>query len=265
MIGPHVPTNGLMAGSARVLTVDWPRDCGAVIPCLNEAGSIGPLVRDVRKHVPTVIVVDDGSTDGTALAASAAGAHVVRHPTDQGKGAALRTGLEWLGQRGFSWALLMDGDGQHAAEDIPLFLDHATNRRVNLLVGNRMDNAAAMPWLRRVTNRCMSARLSRLAGRTLPDSQCGFRLMEIAPWKQLELTTSHFEIESELLMAFVDSGYSVEFIPVRVIYGNEQTKIAPLQDGWRWLAWLWRAYHRRRSIARQNAVHPTVASSKAAV
>jgi glycosyltransferase involved in cell wall biosynthesis len=262
---PEALRNVAAGGTAPVSAVDWPRECGVVIPCLDEAKSIGSLVRAVRQQLPMVVVVDDGSTDGTASAATAAGAHVLRHEAREGKGAALRTGLTWLHQHGFSWALLMDGDGQHAAEDIPLFLEDAARTGSNLLVGNRMINPGAMPWVRRVTNHWMSARLSRLSGHMLPDSQCGFRLMQLAAWEGLELTTSHFEIESELLLAFLDAGFAVRFVAVRAIYGNERTKISAGSDGWRWLAWLWRVRRARKSVSRQKPLHSTAASSTLAV
>jgi len=196
------------------------------------------LVREIRKQLATVIVVDDGSNDGTGTLAAEAGAEVIRHDGPQGKGAALRAGWGRAVERGFSWALSMDGDGQHAAADITTFLASAGQGRAALVVGNRMPDAAAMPWLRRKVNRWMSRRLSRVAGCELPDSQCGFRLMRLDVWRQLELRTTHFEIESELLLAFVAAGQGVEFVPIQVLYKTEQSKISPWRDTWRWFRWL---------------------------
>jgi glycosyltransferase involved in cell wall biosynthesis len=99
--------------------VDWTRQCAAVIPCFNEAPFIASIVAKVRSHLPSIIVVDDGSTDGTALKAKAAGAEVIRLACNAGKGAALQKGWRHAREQGFSWVLMMDGDGQHAAEDIP--------------------------------------------------------------------------------------------------------------------------------------------------
>src|SRR5712692_11391577 len=92
-------------------SMDWSARCAVVIPCLNEAGTIGSLVRKVRRQLPSVIVVDDGSTDETGKRAEAAGAEVVRHETTRGKGAALASGWQRAQARGFLWALNMDGDG----------------------------------------------------------------------------------------------------------------------------------------------------------
>jgi hypothetical protein len=132
----------------------------------------------------------------------------------------------------------MDGDGQHSAADIPRFFECAERGAV-LVVGNRMRNPAAMPWLRRVVNRWMSRQLSRTAGRLLPDSQCGFRLMRLDVLTDLDLRASHFEIESEVLLAFLAARHRVEFVPVQVIYKKEQSKIRPWRDTVRWLRWFW--------------------------
>src|SRR4030095_2689549 len=127
--------------------MDWARQCAIVIPCRNEAASIGEIVSAVRQQLPSVIVVDDGSTDGTAQRAIAAGAEALRHSANQGKGSALRTGWQRARDRGFAWALTMDGDGQHAPEDISAFLACAETTGAALVIGNRMNSASAMPWL----------------------------------------------------------------------------------------------------------------------
>jgi glycosyltransferase involved in cell wall biosynthesis len=219
--------------------MDWRAECAGVVPCLNEAAVIGPLVQGIRRHVLTVVVVDDGSSDATGSMAKMHGAEVIRNETTLGKGAALRAGWRWASERGFSWALTLDGDGQHAPEDIPAFFECANRTSAPLIVGNRMAEAHAMPWVRRWVNRWMSRRLSAAVGRPLPDSQCGFRLMKLPVWASMDISSSHFEIESEVLMAFVRAGLRVEFVPVRAIYKNEQSKIHPVRDTVRWLRW-WR-------------------------
>ena len=225
--------------------MDWRAECAAVIPCLNEAAAIGSVVEAVRAHAPVVLVVDDGSADRTAPCAEQAGAIVLRHQGNQGKGAALQTGWRWARERGFKWALTLDGDGQHSPEDIPSLFSCADRTSATLVVGNRMADANRMPWLRRWVNLWMSRRLSKLAGRYLPDSQCGFRLMNLACWSALPVSASRFEIESEVLLAFTQSGLVVEFVPIRVIYKGEQSKIQPLRDTVRWLRWWKRAWRRR--------------------
>lgn len=225
--------------------MDWNQDCAALIPSFNEAATIGDVVRAVRGHLATVFVVDDGSTDATAAKAAAAGAEVVRHAANRGKGAALRVGFQHLRDRGFQWALLLDGDGQHAAEDIPKFFRCAEVTGTALVVGNRMNDAQKMPSLRRRVNRLMTRLLSRRAGVRLADSQCGFRLLNLTALADDRLKTNHFEIESEMLLAVLASGGKVEFVPVQVIYRANSSNIHPVVDTWRWLRW-WVVNRRRR-------------------
>ncbi len=217
--------------------MDWQSKCAAVIPCLNEASTIASVVEGVRRYLPTILVIDDGSSDRTAALAREAGAEVLHHAATLGKGAALRTGWTQAHERGFAWAFSLDGDGQHAPEHIPAFFQCAEQTPAALVSGDRMADANHMPWGRRIVNRWMSRRLSRSAGQFLPDSQCGFRLMNLAAWAAMSLRTSHFEIESEVILAFVRAGLKVEFVPVRAIYTSRQSKIHPGRDALRWLRW----------------------------
>jgi glycosyltransferase involved in cell wall biosynthesis len=208
---------------------------------LNEARHIENVLARTCSYLSTVVVVDDGSTDDTARLAALHGAHVLRHEQPKGKGAALATGLRWLEAQRCSWAVTMDGDGQHSAHDIPRFFACAAQSGAGLVVGNRMSAPGGMPWLRRNVNRWMSRRLSHLAGQNLPDSQCGFRLLRLEVWAALDFQTSHFETESELLLGFIAAGQRVAFVPIEVIYRTEQSKMNPLADSWRWLRWWWQA------------------------
>lgn len=217
--------------------MDWRANCAAVIPCLNEAANIGRLVEGVRAHLATIMVIDDGSVDGTGREAEQAGARVRRHEITHGKGAALQTGWQWAREQGLSWALCLDGDGQHSPGDIPLFFECAQRTSAALVIGNRMGQPARMPLPRRVVNRWMSKQLSKRTGQELPDSQCGFRLMNLEVWAGLRIKTQHFEIESEILLAFLKAVRRVEFVPIRTIYKTERSKIHPLRDALRWWRW----------------------------
>lgn len=216
---------------------DWPKVCAAIIPCLNEAASVSDLVKRTARQLPTVVVVDDGSTDGTETQAAAAGAKVIGHSVSLGKGMALRTGFEEARSLGFGWALVLDGDGQHEPEDIPKFFACAERTEAALVIGNRMVEAEKIPPVRRFVNRWMTARLAQLTGTPLADSQCGFRLINLNAIAPLPLHTAHFETESELLVASLRAGLKVEFVPVRVIYRTGKSHIRPLVDAWRWLRW----------------------------
>ncbi|MCB1125131.1 MAG: glycosyltransferase family 2 protein [Verrucomicrobiae bacterium] len=219
--------------------MDWPRICTAVIPCFNEAAVIGTVVSGVRQHLPEVLVVDDGSADRTAALARSAGATVITHPANQGKGAAVRSGLDEASRRGFMWAMLLDGDGQHDPDDIPCLLLAAGAGDVDLVIGNRLENPAALPPLRRWVNRWMSRRISGRVGFHCPDSQCGFRLVRLAALGVQELQRNRFETESEMLVAMVAGGSRVRFAPVRCLPARRPSHIRPLRDGWRWFRWWW--------------------------
>src|SRR3974377_1840192 len=120
------------------------------------------------------IVGGEGATDATSARARSAGATVVNHAENRGKGAALRTGLLLAREQGFEWGFTLDGDGQHAPEDMPAFLACAEETGGLRFCGARMYKAPAIPCLRRQVNLWMSRQLSRRAGRHLPDTQCGF-------------------------------------------------------------------------------------------
>ncbi len=226
--------------------MDLRASCAAVIPCLNEALTIETVVAAVRRQIPTVLVVDDGSTDGTADRAAHAGATVIKHSRNLGKGVALQTGWHQAWKSGLQWVLTLDGDGQHSPDDIPAIFEAAGRTGAAIVVGNRMQDPRGMPWVRLLVNRWMSARLAKAAGQPLPDSQCGFRLMSLPALHGLAITTEHFEIESEVLLAFARAGHRIEFVPIRVLYKQEQSKIHPLQDTLRWFRW-WRRARLLRS------------------
>jgi glycosyltransferase involved in cell wall biosynthesis len=215
--------------------MDWALKCAALIPCFDEAANIGGVVAVVKKFLPTVLVVDDGSADATARLAKASGAEILALDRNSGKGAALRAGWQWAHARGFEWVLMLDGDGQHFAGDIPQFFGSAETSGAKLIVGRRSFDA--IPPVRRWTNRFMSRHISRLAGMELPDSQCGFRLVALPALMGLPLAARHFEIESEMLLAFAAARKKVEFVPIRTIYKNNTSKIRPVKDAVRWLRW----------------------------
>ncbi|MDB6028054.1 MAG: hypothetical protein JWM68_4277 [Verrucomicrobiales bacterium] len=249
----------------NVYAVSSPSQIAVIVPCHNEATTIAALVGEIKKHLPHVIVIDDGSTDETSRLARSGGAEIIRNDAAQGKGAALRAGWKRAMELGFQWALTMDGDGQHSPGDIPKFLNAL--ERAPLVIGNRMFEQDKIPRLRRMVNRWMSKRLSTVAGRELPDTQCGFRLINLKAWSGLNLQTTHFEIESELLLAFIAAGYHVEFIPIEVIYKNERSKIRPWQDTIRWFRWFrnLRTLNARFSPCPHCAEKPTVSANPVSV
>ena len=204
----------------------------AVIPAYREAGRIGSVVRQVVAHLPC-LVVDDGSGDGTAEEAERAGASVVRHPRNLGKGAALRTGLAWAREHGYDGVITLDADGQHDPVHLPEFVA-AAERGADIVVGRRTDwRAGGMPWIRRLTNRFTSAVVGRLARARVGDSQCGFRYMSIKAWTAAEPETTSYDAESEILIRAGRLGLRITEAPIATIYGKEESKIRPARETWR--------------------------------
>lgn len=203
----------------------------AVIPAYNEAATIADVVRRAHGHVPHVVVVDDGSSDNTGDVARQAGATIVRHPCNRGKGAAILTGLQCLKDSRFDGAIFLDADGQHDPAEIPQFCAAAQASDVGIIIGNRMTHTTGMPWLRLWTNRVTSFITSQLAGQTIPDSQCGYRLIHRRVLPVLRLSTKHFETETEILIQTGRAGLRIVSVPIRTIYlPGRHSHIRPVRD-----------------------------------
>ncbi len=211
-----------------------------LIPAYREEAHIAPVVREARDYCPDVVVIDDGSPDDTAKVAAEAGAVVLAHVRNQGKGAALQTGFDFARQNGFDLAVTLDADGQHAPADIPAFRKAYERTRSPVIVGNRMGNVADMPWIRRLVNRFMSYMLSRVMGQYVPDTQCGYRLYHRSAFPdQLYDPHSHrFAAESEILLRLSLQGRKIGAVPIQTIYGNEKSKVRPLADTLRFIVML---------------------------
>ena len=203
-----------------------------LIPAYNEEKRIGPVVREVLEYCPDVVVIDDGSPDNTDRVAAEAGATVLEHVHNQGKGAALQTGFDYARGHGYDLAITLDADGQHAPSDIPAFLQAYERTHSPVLVGNRMGNVASMPWLRRVVNRFMSDLLSRVMGQHVPDSQCGFRLYHRSAFPEgpYDAHSQRFAAESEILLRLALQGRKIGAVTIQTIYGDEKSKINPVTD-----------------------------------
>jgi glycosyltransferase involved in cell wall biosynthesis len=219
-----------------------------LIPAYREEARVGAVVAEALAFCPEVVVIDDGSPDGTAEAARAAGAKVLALVRNAGKGEALRRGFQYAGESGFDLAITMDADGQHAPSDIPAFLAAYERTKSRVLVGNRMNDTRSMPAIRRWTNRFMSGLLSGLMRRHVPDTQCGFRLYERSafPVFELEGDSKRFAAESEILVRLALKGVSIGSVAIQTIYGTEKSNIHPVRDTLRFL----RTYLRLRRLAR---------------
>lgn len=224
------------------------KDICCLIPSYNEAASIGAIVKRLRDGGYAVYVVDDGSTDVTASIAESEGAIVIRHKTNLGKGAALREGFKRVLRDGYDAVIVMDGDGQHEINDIPSFINKSEKSDTALIIGNRMLDTSSMPRVRRIVNRFMSYLLSKVAGQEVPDSQCGFRLIKREALAGISLESSNFEIESEMILKAAWAGFKIESVPIKTVYRNETSKVHPVFDTFRFIAFMVKALASRRPI-----------------
>jgi len=212
----------------------------AVIPAYNP----GPVLTEVARATAAVVgsdnlaIVDDGSRDGSAQDAEAAGFRVIRHPANRGKGAALRTGYQAAVDGGYDAALSLDADGQHDPAWISRLV-LALKPDVDIVIGSRMMDPGPMPLIRVLTNRFMSRVLSSLAGSRITDTQSGFRLVRRRVLESVTLSTDRFETESELLIKAGRRGFRIAEVAIPAVYGSEKSKIRPLADTGRWIRMLW--------------------------
>jgi len=207
----------------------------AVIPARDAAGTIGAVVRGLREVISgvDVVVVDDGSADLTAERAGEAGAFVVRHAVNRGKGAALQTGFDEALRRGAEVVLQLDADGQHEPSAAPRLL--AALRDWDVVVGSRNRDRGKMPWLRRATNTVTTWVVSRLAGRPIPDSQSGYRAFRADVLRSIRPESLRFEYESEFLIGAARAGFTIGEAPVPTLYNAPGSHIHPVRDTLRFI------------------------------
>ncbi len=243
-----------------------------VIPALDASATIGAVVAGTLRRLPRVIVVDDGSSDDTAARAGAAGAEVIRHPANRGKGAALATAFRrLLDEHGaalasdpgaappFEGAVTLDADGQHDPDDIPRFLELFRRERPAIIVGSRAAYFDSMRGPRRAMNRFSSASLRFFAGADLPDSQSGFRLYDARFLERLDLERSglrgaRYEAEMEALMRAAALGLPLASVPIRlrVVDGLATSHYRFWADTFRIVGAVLRLWFRHRKGSRPN-------------
>jgi glycosyltransferase involved in cell wall biosynthesis len=214
------------------------RTC-ALIPVFNEAPHIARVVEETRQHVAEVVVVDDGSDDGTADIARVAGAICLQSPGNRGKASALRAGIGFARDHNFTHVLTLDGDGQHLPEDIPVILRVAEETGADLVIGARRFDRALMPRSRYFSNTVGSRLASALVGCEIRDSQSGFRLFRLDKLDGTKLRSRCYELEMEILIKMARSGCTIAHAPIRTIYHDGQTrsKMKPVRDTVRVCLW----------------------------
>ncbi|MCX5701532.1 MAG: glycosyltransferase family 2 protein [Candidatus Omnitrophica bacterium] len=220
------------------------RTC-VIIPTYNEAKTIAKLIRQIRSQGLEVVVVDDGSADNTSRISQDNGALVLRNSNNEGKGASLIRGFIYVLSKDFDAIVTMDGDGQHLPEDILYFTRLAQYSDSGVFIGNRMLNIKNMPWMRLVTNKFMSWFISTVTKQDIPDTQCGFRLIKKSVFEKLNLRTTRYETESELLIEASRLGFKIESVPIKTVYLGAKSQINPVLDTLRFIRFIHREIFRR--------------------
>jgi len=205
-------------------------EAAALVPAYNEAGTIADVVRGVLPFVSQVLVVDDGSTDGTADAARAAGADVIVHAANRGKGRAVRTGLAHLLGSSVTHVVFLDGDMQHVPQETARLLDAARATGADVVIGERRFDPERMPASRYHANRIGSRALSWFVGVPIQDTQCGFRVFRADALRRMALTARGYEVETEMLVQLRRSGGRIASVPVSAVYSGQRSKLRPIRD-----------------------------------
>jgi glycosyltransferase involved in cell wall biosynthesis len=176
------------------------------------------------------LVVDDGSADKTAERAREAGAEVIVHEQNRGKGETIKTGLRhWL-DRQSDFVIILDADGQHRPEEIDRFVEAARANEAKMFLGTRMNDVSSMPLVRRIVNRWMSGRISAVCGQQIPDTQCGFRMLHRQLIPELLGGAARFDYETEMLIIASRKGFRIDSVPISTVYSDEVSSIHPVRD-----------------------------------
>ena len=216
-----------------------------LVPVYNEERHLPEFLERLKGQNVSILIVDDGSTDKSVQIAKQKGVQTLRLQINSGKGNAIRVGLRHLVRKGVEWIIIMDGDGQHLPEEIPLFIEKASSHLFGLINGNRLHDPKGMPWIRILTNRVMSFIVSRLAGLPILDSQCGYKMLSADFIRAAHLESSRFEIEDELLLEAVRLKVRIGFVPVTCVYGQEKSYIHPFRDTIRFIRFVFKHVRRR--------------------
>ncbi|HSP32801.1 MAG TPA: glycosyltransferase family 2 protein [Thermoanaerobaculia bacterium] len=204
----------------------------AVIPAFNAARTLEPVVRGAREQLDTVVVVDDGSADGTAEVAARAGATVLKHEVNRGKGAALKTAFQWACGQDVDGIVTLDADGQHLPKEIPKFLACHGETRADLIIGGRAHLFGQMLPRRRMANRFSAWTIAIASGAKVTDSQSGYRFYSTRMLRDMHLHDDGFAMESEVIVRAGRYGFQVLTTPIDLgfVDGLSTSHYKPIAD-----------------------------------
>ena len=208
--------------------------CAVLIPTFNNESTIEGIVDDVLAYANDVIVVNDGSTDSTHnILHNKSGIQYIAYSTNQGKGYALMKGIKWATENGFNYVITIDADGQHFASDIPVFVQAIEKCPGALLIGSRNLQADNMPGKNTFANKFSNFWYKVETGKTLHDTQSGFRLYPVQSLKDIHLLSKKYEFEVEIIVRASWKGILVSNVPIHVYYPPKEERVShfrPLHD-----------------------------------
>lgn len=195
-------------------------DVWLVIPAYNEGAVIADVVENARKTFPNIVVVDDGSTDGSADHIMTTGAHLVRHPVNLGQGAALQTGLSYaLAQPGAQYFATFDADGQHQTADVEKMVAVLRGGTADVVLGSRfIEQSGQVPMIKRVVLRTAAAVSPTARKLKLTDAHNGLRVLNREAASQLRITMNGMAHASEIVGTLAKSALRVVEVPVDILY-----------------------------------------------
>jgi glycosyltransferase involved in cell wall biosynthesis len=206
-----------------------------VIPAFSAERTLGAVIRACRDVLDDVLVIDDGSVDRTAAVALEAGARVIGHSANRGKGAALKTGFGYAMQRAYDSVITLDADGQHLPREIPKFLVARAETKADLIIGGRAHLFHQMLPRRRMANRFSAWSIAHCSRTNVTDSQSGFRLYSSELLLKARLRTDGFDLESEVIVRAGCDGFKVITIPIDLgfVDGLSTSHYKPVADSLR--------------------------------
>ncbi len=211
-----------------------------IIPAFNESCSIAGVIRQIKSKNLSLIVVDDGSTDGTSHIIEKEGVDVfLKNKSNQGKGSAVKRAVDYVIENipDCNAVIIMDADAQHSAEELDLFIS-MLKQGSSFINGNRMRNPGNMPFLRVLTNMLMSLVISLITKQRIYDSQCGFKAISRKVLEKITIKSAKYEIDSELILETAEAGYKIDSLPVKSIYSREKSNINPFWDTIRFIIFI---------------------------
>lgn len=200
----------------------------AVIPFYNEKDNLQISLTETLKYVQFIIAVNDGSDDDTYVHLdNQSKIKFINLDRNYGKGKALSVGFDEAVSAGFENVITLDADRQHEPKYIPEFIEGL--RSFDIVIGNRLKNLKGMPVQRRLSNKLTSFFLTVKTGQNILDSQCGYRAYKAEVLRKVKTDFSGFEAESEILVKAAKKGFKIGFVDIPTIYGNEKSKMRPVQ------------------------------------